>query len=280
MSINMASGRSVPGCRRAAEEPAVDGAIPPLELIQFHSSHFNEKARWGLDWKRLPHVRTSLLPGPHAPRVRRLTGGTQLPVLRVGARVVAGSAAILSELDRLQPEPRLAPDDPDDLARALEIQALFDDDIGPGLRRAAFSLMIDDPDYLCGLFAFDRSAPVRWLYRRSFPLARAMMRRSMDIDDPVAVEAGFAAARRGLGLVAEEAGPEGYLAGPRFSVADLAAAALLAPIADPPGSPMERQRPMPPAFGRWLEGLSGHPGVAWVREIYRKHRPPSAAAAR
>jgi glutathione S-transferase len=255
-------------------QPASD-----LELIQFPYSHFNEKARWGLDWKGLAHVRTSLLPGPHAPRVQRLTGRTQVPVLRVGGRIVAGSADILAELDRLQPEPRLLPDDPDHRARALEIQAYFDEDVGPKLRCALFSTLIDHPDYVCALFASERSAPVRWLYRASFPLARSMMRRGMGLDEPGAVEAGFAAVRSGLGLVAEEAGPEGYLAGPRFSVADLAAASILAPVANPPGSPMERPRPMPPEHARWLDDLSGHPGVGWVREIYRKHRPPSAATA-
>ena len=33
-----------------------------IELLQFPYSHFNEKARWALDFKGLRHVRTSLLP--------------------------------------------------------------------------------------------------------------------------------------------------------------------------------------------------------------------------
>src|SRR6267143_212223 len=35
------------------------------ELHQFRLSHFNEKARWALDFKGVPHVRRSYLPGPH-----------------------------------------------------------------------------------------------------------------------------------------------------------------------------------------------------------------------
>src|SRR5436190_1646821 len=38
-------------------------------LWQFKYSHYNEKARWALDFKRVTHVRQSLLPGPHIPRV-------------------------------------------------------------------------------------------------------------------------------------------------------------------------------------------------------------------
>jgi glutathione S-transferase len=36
-----------------------------IELLQFRHSPYNEKVRWALDLKRLPHRRRSLLPGPH-----------------------------------------------------------------------------------------------------------------------------------------------------------------------------------------------------------------------
>ncbi|MBV9836662.1 MAG: hypothetical protein JO156_00985, partial [Solirubrobacterales bacterium] len=29
-----------------------------------------------------------------------------------------------------------------------------------------------------------------------------------------------------------------------------------------------------------IESLSGHPGVDWIRDIYRRHRGPSSAIAR
>ena len=36
-----------------------------IELLQFRHSPYNEKVRWALDLKRVPHRRHSLLPGPH-----------------------------------------------------------------------------------------------------------------------------------------------------------------------------------------------------------------------
>jgi len=42
-----------------------------LTLLQFRYSPYNEKARWALDFKRVPHERRSLLPGPHMGEVRR-----------------------------------------------------------------------------------------------------------------------------------------------------------------------------------------------------------------
>ncbi|MDP6814619.1 MAG: hypothetical protein QF582_15500, partial [Alphaproteobacteria bacterium] len=68
----------------------------------------------------------------------------------------------------------------------------------------------------------------------------------------------------------------GYLVGDRFSVADLAAAALLAPSANPPNSPMSRPEPMPAGATAWVERWADHPGVAWVRQRYLDDRPPSA----
>ena len=44
-----------------------------ITLYQFPASHYNEKVRWALDLKGVPHDRVSLLPGPHAPRMKRLT---------------------------------------------------------------------------------------------------------------------------------------------------------------------------------------------------------------
>ncbi len=46
---------------------------PSRELYMFRKSHFNEKARWTLDLKALPHRRIALLPGPHASTDRKST---------------------------------------------------------------------------------------------------------------------------------------------------------------------------------------------------------------
>ena len=37
-------------------------------------SHFNEKVRWALDYKRIPHTRRSMLPGVHQMVLKRKAG--------------------------------------------------------------------------------------------------------------------------------------------------------------------------------------------------------------
>ncbi len=251
----------------------------PVELIQFAYSHFNEKARWGLDWKRVPHRRRTLLPGPHGGTVKKLTGRTQVPVVRFGEEIVDESARILDELERRFPDPPLYPKDPADRARALEIQQHFDDKVGPEVRRALFSVMIEHPGYLTRMFGCEHGGLTRLLYRSAFPMARRLMIESMKIDDPEAVRGAFEGSRRALDFVAETGGA-GYLVGDQFSVADLTAAALLAPVVSPPDSPMDRPRPLPDALARAMSEFAAHPGAEWVREVYRRHRPPSSALPR
>ena len=74
--------------------------------------------RWALDWKGIAHERVDYLPGPHAPQMQRLSGQMQVPVLQVGGRTIAGSAAILEALEKLHPEPPLYPADPVERQRA------------------------------------------------------------------------------------------------------------------------------------------------------------------
>ncbi len=245
-----------------------------IELFQFRGSHFNEKARWALDWKGVRHERISLLPGPHAITTQRLSGQTQTPVLRDRGEVIAGSARILAHLERRFPEPALVPEDPASRRRALEIQAEFDCEVGPAIRCAKF-FDVMEADYATAAFCDDRGAAARALYRACFPLVQGVMRRSMGIDARSAAR-GRERTARAFEFVAKQAGPSGYLVGDRFSVADLVCAALLMPgvaVAEW-GGPRDPETDEVRFFrARWAD----LPGAAWVREMYRRHRRPRSA---
>ena len=247
-----------------------------IELFQFPYSHFNEKARWALDHKAVPHLRRSLLPGPHAPLMLRISGQKSVPVLRRGALVVAGSSRLIAWLEETHPLPPLYPAQPADLERALEIERWFDEQIGPEIRRSLFHTLLREPAYLRRSFSGGHGTVARAAYRACFPAVRWIMRRDMRVDDAGA-ERGRERTREALDFVAREAGTEGYLAGRSFSVADLCAASLLAPAVMPPDTPMAMPEPRPEGVRAWLAAWADHPGSAWVRAQYARHRPPSAA---
>jgi glutathione S-transferase len=247
-----------------------------IELHQFRYSHFNEKARWALDFKEIAHTRVTYLPGPHMAKIRKLTGQTATPVVRIGDRYVHGSARIIEELEGLFPDPPLYPRDPALKARALEIQDRFDRDIGPRARRAILGTMMEGGSYIPNMFSEKKSGLKRGLYRATFPLAKSLIRKGNGITGPDSIADGIAAIREGLDYVARESGASGYLVGDAFSVADLAAASLLSPAIDPPDSEMTRPRPMHRATEALLAQFADHPGRTWVLEMYRHHRGRSS----
>jgi len=209
----------------------------------------------------------------------RLTRQTQTPVMRIDGSVLHGSARIIDELEKRFPEHPLYPADPDERRKALELATWFDEEIGPKVRRGVFAALLEEPDYLCGMFSEDRTPFVRSMYRRMFPLTRAVMKTSMGVAGPASIEEAYEWTRRGFDRVAAEAGESGYLmGGSKFTVADLTAASLLAPAVMPSGSPMELPEPKPQRLRDWLARWSDHPGAKWVVERFRRDRLPASAA--
>ncbi|TMB22893.1 MAG: glutathione S-transferase family protein, partial [Deltaproteobacteria bacterium] len=98
---------------------------PPV-LWHFPISHFNEKARWALDWKRIPHVRRALALS-YVPRALWTTGQMKLPILLLDGQAIADSTRIIEALERLQPAPPLYPRDEAARQRALALEDFFDE---------------------------------------------------------------------------------------------------------------------------------------------------------
>lgn len=243
------------------------------ELWQFRFSPYNEKARWALALKGVEYDLHTVLPGPHAGKMRKLSGQTKTPVLVLDGKVIPNSADILAALDERFPEPPLMPTDPDQKARILELQRWLDDDIGPRLRRVVLHSMMGAHSYIAETFAGDQSWPLRTLYRAVLPLADGKIRKGNGINGPADIEDGHRAIVEALDFVASETAGSGYLVGQRFTIADLTAASILAPVVNPDHPAMKRPEPMPAATSDLLAKYHGHPGADWVRRIYRDHRP-------
>jgi glutathione S-transferase len=243
--------------------------VEDLILYQFASSHYNEKARWALDWKGVAHRRVSLMPGPHAPRMKRLSGRTQTPVLVDADRVVPGSADILAHLERRFPDPPLLPTEPEARERALAIAARFDDEVGPAVRLAKFHEVLSR-EYVMRVFCAEQTDLARALYRVGFPVIKRVMMASMSINAENAVRARDRVAEA-LDFVVAEAGATGHLVGDGFTIADLTCAALLMPAVEVGdlGGPASAGTDEESA---WLARWAGHPGAKWVRDVYRRHR--------
>jgi len=247
-----------------------------LELLQFRFSPYNEKVRWALDAKRVPHLRRSLLPGPHMAAVRGHTGRTTTPVLLADGVALDGSARIVQWLDTHHPEPRLIPADAAEREQALRIERWFDEDLTPRGRRAVLAALLRTPAYFARVFGDGRGALARAGYALAVPLAAPLIRKGNGIAGRQSIDDGLRAFDEGLDFVAQACADTGYLVGGRFTIADLTAAAVLAVVVDPPDSPMTRPQPMAGPMRGLVQRYAGHPGAAWVRSIYALHRGASA----
>jgi glutathione S-transferase len=247
-------------------------------LWQFTSSHFNEKARWALDFKRVPHIRNSLVPGFHVATVKRMTGATHVPVLKLNGEIFGDSSKIIEALERTFPQPPLYPNDPAERRRALELEDFFDEDLGPYIRRWIFHMVLPYPDFVRGAFVNHAGLPTRLAHRAMSPFIGPVMRRQMDIN-PETAEVARKKTIAAMDRLEKELQPSGYLVGDRFSVADLTAAALLSPLVRPPEFPYRNEVALPPEFAQARDSLQGHRAFQWTLETYRRHRGKSAEVA-
>ncbi|EKF73754.1 glutathione S-transferase domain-containing protein [Alcanivorax hongdengensis A-11-3] len=246
------------------------------ELWQMHFSMYQEKVRWALDYKRVPHIRHSLLPGPHAAQLMPRFGQKAMPILRHDGKVLKNSAAILSYIEQTWPDPPLYPQDPALREQALKTQKWFDEKIGPAVRCATFYEILPDTEYSARRIASGLSGLKQKLYVGAFPAVRAVMMLDMKIT-PDSAEAGRILTQEALDFVAENAEQTGYLVGGQFSVADLTAATVLFPTCFPPEFPVDIPKPLPPGWEAWLKRWQAHKGCEYVRRIYREYRGQSAA---
>ncbi len=249
------------------------GALPVLWHLKV--SNYNEKARWALDFKRIPHIRRAAVPGRHRTIARRLAGGSTLPVLVLDGHAIGDSSLIIEELERRFPEPSLYPSDPAERRRALELEEFFDEQLGAYVRLLFLHLALPDAGLMLGAFVPDLSPSAFALARLAFPVMRRRVRAQFQIDtDSVAHAYGkLAAAGRRFRA---ELQPSGYLVGRAFSVADLTLAALLAPAVAPSQFPY----PQPQRGHRLLiplrEALASEGLLYWAADMYARHRGRSA----
>jgi glutathione S-transferase len=245
------------------------------ELWQFTSSHFNEKARWALDFKRVPHIRHSLVPGFHVGTVKKMTGKTHVPVLKLNGKVVSDSSKIIDALESAYPDPALYPATAEERRRALELEDYFDEELGPYIRRWMFFVILPYPEFVRALFVSHASRAVQLAHRAMSPLIGTLMRKQMNIT-PASAEIARHKTIEAMDRLTKELGPSGYLVGDRFTVADLTAAALLSPLVRPPEFPYKASMPLPEPGVKVRESVSNHPAFEWTLKIYREHRGVSA----
>lgn len=191
-----------------------------MRLLQFSTSHYCRKARLALGYKQIPYTVENLTPGAHVLKLKPLTGLKTVPVLlpeREGEpTAIADSTQIFRFLERYQPDPPLFLADPALQTEAALLEDWLDESIGTATRFVYYDFRRGEGKQIDPSLASQLVIQVvRWQY---------------DMNS-AAVELARQRLALALEVLAKRWKDSVYLVGKQLSVADLAAAALLSPLA-------------------------------------------------
>ena len=215
-------------------------------LLQFSTSHYCRKARLALGYKGISYQTENLTPGLHILRVRSLTGLTTLPVLLpqiVGQpQAIGDSTEIFKFLERYQPEPTLFLPNSEQQTQATMLEDWLDESIGTATRFVYYQFRASEGK------AIDPSLFSQMVIK--------VVRQQYGINDAT-VELARTRLANALLVLSIYWQKSDYLVGGRLSIADIAAAALLSPLALIP----EYRQAYPQIFARIINihQLCGEP---------------------
>jgi len=238
-------------------------------LITFGISHFCEKARWGLDWHGIDYEEISWAPGVHQILAKRCGANqTTLPILLDEDSVIQGSGKILDWADvNAKGSQNLTHED------AQEIEKRADEIIGPLVRRLAYAETLPRSPHSVKPALFSNTSKAnRAIGNMMWPVTRRIMMRRYDITPSAASESRSKLESELDWLDSMLSDGRRYLAGNRFSRADVTIASMLAPFTRPQEMPIYREMTLPKSLEDDCERWRDRPTMQWVRTQYRDCR--------
>lgn len=240
-----------------------------LTLYQFPISHYCEKVRWALDYKKLDYRTINLLPGLHRSKAMKLSGSSSLPILVHDGKAVRNSSGIIDYLDQQFPESSLTPADQAQKQEALDWEAFADEQLGIPVRMVCYNVLLDHPDLLMPIFTAGGPWYGRFIMPVLYPKLSKTMRSKMKLDQRTSQIALKQLSRAVEKLDARLQGRQ-FLVGDRFTRADLAVASLLAPLHKAEKYGVAWPGQFPEALEKISEGFIEN--KAWVKRLYADHR--------
>lgn len=189
-------------------------------LLQFSTSHYCRKARLALGYKDISYQVKNLTPGLHLLEIKPLTGLSTVPVLlpeiEGQPQAIGDSTQIFKFLESYSPEPELFFSDPQLQREASLLEDWLDESIGTATRFVYYHFRAGEGKGIDPSFSSQAVIKVvRWQYG----INQAAVQQASD------------RLVNALEILSHRWQPSPYLVGDRLSIADLAAAALLSPLA-------------------------------------------------
>ncbi|MEM7468179.1 MAG: glutathione S-transferase [Pseudomonadota bacterium] len=234
-------------------------------LYQFPISHYCEKARWALEFKKIEYDIVNLVPGPHRSTAKKLGAPhSHTPILKDGDKVLQGSEQIIDYLESKHPHPALTPTNAEAGSMAVEWARFAEKNIGVPLRLYFYQHILPNRRLATRLLTEDCPWWAKPAYTLMFPTVRKVMRTGMKINAENA-EVAKQTLLRSFDQIENRLQDRQFLVDNRFTRADLAVISLLAPC-------WRAINDIPSELDDFIQSALQHKALVWAQEVYASRR--------
>ena len=200
-----------------------------IVLHQFPISHYCEKVRWALEFKKLDYKTVNMIPGLHLKQTKKMGVKSSVPIIEHRGNFIQGSNTIIDYLDQTFPEKPLTPVENNQQQKIAEWEDQLSAEIGVPIRLCLYHILLQHPKIVKPFFAHNGPWYGRLFLSFAYPKLVSKMRYFMKINSETAIESKQVLSKT-IDKLNEHYKENEFLVGDRFTRADLSAAALLAPL--------------------------------------------------
>ena len=244
-------------------------------LITIPISHFCEKARWALQWSKIPYAEEMHLQGFHFFPTYRWAKCDSVPVLICQDGALKDSTDILKWADKNAPEDRkLYPRQPE-LHHQVEVFEEYLDGFGAAGRLWMYTYVLGD---LPLILSYSAKHNVPWYQRKLMPLIFPVLKKKLE-EILGMTDRSRAESQQVIDTVFDDIAKRlsdgrSFLIGNQFTAADLTFAALAAAVLIPEnyGVALPKLEELPASMSEQIRKWRAHPAGQFAARLYRDFR--------
>ena len=242
-----------------------------LTLFTINMSHYSEKIRWLLDYEKIEYQEEALTPVVHAlpMLLKGKRNQTTVPLIQQGSKHVQDSPRIVDWLSMERGPLKTLPSGLRD--EIIDIQQRFDA-IGKPVARYLYLPGFAHPALIKNIWTQFAKPWESAIVRLFYPIIKVVFKVKLKINAKDVARAEKKIDQEIKWLEQRLSDGRQYLVGDRFTVADITAASLLAPLACPPEHPIYGTKDFREKMAGPAEQWANSPAIERVRTMYTQNR--------
>jgi glutathione S-transferase len=242
-----------------------------LTLFTINMSHYSEKIRWLLDYEKIAYQEEALTPFIHALPMfmKGKRQRTTVPLIQLGGKCIQDSPRIVDWLSKERGPLKTLPSDLRD--EILEIQKRFDV-IGKPIARYLYFTGFDHTALIKDIWTQFAKPWENIVVRLFYPIIKHLFKKIQRVNAVDVAKAEQKIDEEIKWLEQRLRDGRQFLVGDTFTVADITAASLLAPLACPPEHPIYGTKDFRDKIAGPAKKWAASPALEWVRTMYTQNR--------